>query len=101
MTNPINFINKDSLDQMKPSAILVNTGRGGLINEHDLSNALKNKHIGAAYLDVLTIEPPGIEHPLYGKDNCFMTPHHAWASKEARIRLMDIVANNIRQFKSR
>jgi glycerate dehydrogenase len=83
---------------MKPTAYLINTGRGGLINESDLKAALEHQTIGGAGLDVLSQEPPAADHPLIGAKNCVITPHHAWASKEARQRLMDIVLENISAF---
>ncbi|WP_454781109.1 D-2-hydroxyacid dehydrogenase [Legionella sp. WA2022007384] len=93
-----NIINSDTLKQMKPTAVLINTGRGGLINESALANALKAKQISAAYLDVLSQEPPSIDAPLIGLSNCIITPHIAWASVAARKRLLNTVCENIAHF---
>ncbi|WP_309598919.1 NAD(P)-dependent oxidoreductase, partial [Legionella sainthelensi] len=76
----------------------INTGRGGLINESDLANALKAKQITAAYLDVLSEEPPCINNRLIGLTNCIITPHIAWASVAARKRLLNTVCENIIHF---
>lgn len=92
------FVNQDLLKMMKPSAILINTGRGGLINEQDLAMALNNGIIAAAGLDVLSTEPPAHDNPLLTAKNCFISPHMAWATKEARQRLMDITVENLRSF---
>ena len=83
---------------MKSTAVLINTGRGGLIHEMDLKEALQNGTIAAAALDVLSLEPPAIDHPLLGLSNCIITPHIAWATVEARTRLVQIVADNIKGF---
>ena len=83
---------------MKPSAILINTGRGGLINEPDLANALNAGIITAAGLDVLSTEPPQPGNPLLSAKNCFITPHIAWATLEARERLMNITVENLQCF---
>lgn len=95
----MHIINKESLKMMKPEAILINTARGGLIKEEDLYQGLKANTIYAAGLDVLTLEPPEADHPLYHLDNCFITPHIAWAPQESRKRLLDIACNNIKAFK--
>ena len=92
------FINKEKLQIMKPGSILINTGRGPLINEHDLADALNNGGIAAAALDVLSNEPPSTGNPLTGLSNCYITPHIAWATKEARQRLMDIAIANLKAF---
>jgi len=89
----------NTISLMKKSAIIVNTGRGGLVNERDLEKALKKKTIAGACLDVLIDEPPEKNHPLIGLHNCIITPHIAWATKESRARLIDIVAQNIAAFK--
>ena len=83
---------------MQPSCILVNTGRGGLINEKDLAEALDNDVINYACLDVLSSEPPKDDNPLLHAKNCIITPHIAWASIESRKRLIDGIAENIRAF---
>jgi len=92
------FVNAGLLYTMKPSAILINTGRGGLINEKDLAEALNDGILAAAGLDVLSLEPPQQDNPLLTARNCFITPHIAWATLEARQRLMDITVENLRLF---
>lgn len=92
------IVNKDLLDKMKPDALLINTGRGGLVQEADLREALLRKSIGGAALDVLSKEPPPENHPLSGLENCLITPHIAWASREARERLMEITVENVQAF---
>jgi len=92
------MINAQSLKKMKHSAILINTGRGGLINEQDLTDALNNDVITAAGLDVLSTEPPMADNPLLTAKNCYITPHISWATKEARNRLINTVMENLRQF---
>ncbi len=92
------FVNRELLQKMKPSAILVNTGRGGLINESDLKAALETGTIRGAALDVLSVEPPTMDHPLLGVPNCIITPHIAWASQAARQRLMAETKTNILAF---
>ena len=89
------LINKDSIAKMKRSVIVVNTGRGPLVNEEDVANALHNGLIGAYCADVMCSEPPSADNPLFVEQNAYITPHVAWASKEARIRLMDIAEKNI------
>lgn len=92
------MINVQSLKKMKRSAILINTGRGGLINEQDLADALNNDMITAAGLDVLSTEPPMADNPLLTAKNCYITPHIGWATKEARNRLINTIMENLRQF---
>ena len=92
------LVNAERLKTMKPSAILINTGRGPLVNEHDLANALNEGRIAGAGLDVLSVEPSLADNPLLKAKNCFITPHIAWATKEARTRLMDIAINNLRAY---
>lgn len=94
------LINKDSIAKMKRSVIVVNTGRGQLVNEEDVANALHNGLIGAYCADVMCSEPPSADNPLFVEQNAYITPHVAWASKEARIRLMDIAEKNIHSFLS-
>jgi glycerate dehydrogenase len=92
------FINKAAISKMKTSAILINTGRGALINEDDLAEALDNGRIAGAGLDVLSTEPPAPDNPLLSAKNCNITPHIAWATTEARERLMKIAAENLKAF---
>ena len=92
------IINERALSKMKSTAILINTGRGGLVNEMDLREGLLKGTIAAAGLDVLSQEPPSIDHPLMGLSNCLITPHNAWVSRESRTRLIQIVADNIAAF---
>lgn len=92
------LINSVTLQLMKSSSFLINTGRGDLVNEADLRKALDEKVIAGAALDVLSSEPPPKNHILIGAPNCIITPHQAWASKESRSRLLDIVADNIAHF---
>jgi glycerate dehydrogenase len=96
LTNENNaFVNQLLINTMKPTAVLINTGRGGLINEADLANALSTGRIAAACLDVLSTEPPLPENPLIQAKNCFISPHMAWATFEARQRLMNIAVENV------
>lgn len=92
------FVNKTLLSKMKPSAYLINTARGGLINESDLKEALENNVIAGAGLDVLSQEPPKNGNILFGVKNCIITPHNAWASREARQRLLNETVENVRAF---
>lgn len=92
------LVNATRLESMKNTAYLINTGRGGLINEPDLKAALEEGTIAGAGLDVLSQEPPPADHLLFGVKNCVITPHNAWASQEARQRLMDETVNNIAAF---
>jgi glycerate dehydrogenase len=87
-----------TLNRMKPSAFLLNTSRGGLVNEADLADALNAGRIAGAGLDVLSVEPPPADNPLLGARNCILTPHHAWAAEKARRRLMAAAAANLRAF---
>ena len=92
------IVNAKRLKEMKPTAILINTGRGPLVNEQDLADALNEGLIAAAGLDVLSVEPSVADNPLLSAKNCFITPHIAWATKEARVRLMDIAVNNLKSY---
>lgn len=94
------LINEDRLKQMKESAFLINTGRGPLIDEVALANALNEGVIAGAGLDVLSTEPPSQDNPLFSAKNCTITPHIAWATKAARSRLLAVVVENIRAFLS-
>ncbi|MEM9102368.1 MAG: D-2-hydroxyacid dehydrogenase [Pseudomonadota bacterium] len=94
------LIDHQALTQMKKNALIINTARGGIINETDLAVALKNRDIGGAGMDVLTQEPPIDGNPLLEQDipNCIVTPHTAWTSREARQTLINTIAKNIRAF---
>ncbi|MGB8853099.1 MAG: D-2-hydroxyacid dehydrogenase [Pirellulales bacterium] len=83
---------------MKPSALLLNTARGALVNEADLAAALNAGRLAGAGLDVLTVEPPPASNPLLTAKNCIITPHVAWATRNARRRLIEITAGNLRAF---
>ena len=83
---------------MKPTAILINTGRGPLINEQDLADALNEGRLYAAGLDVLDQEPPRNGSPLITARNCYITPHIAWATQQARKRLMTIALENVKAY---
>ncbi|MCY7353035.1 MAG: D-2-hydroxyacid dehydrogenase [Cytophagaceae bacterium] len=87
-----------TLALMKPTALLINTGRGPLIVEEELANALQNGQLAGAALDVLSAEPPKADNPLLSAPNCVITPHNAWAAVEARRRLMDGAAENLKAF---
>lgn len=89
------MVNRDLLATMKPGAILINTARGGLVDDEALADALRSGRLMAAGLDVLTEEPPAPGHPLVGLENCFITPHIAWATEEAIARLVAITAQNL------
>ena len=91
-------VNERTLALMKPTACIINTARGGVIDEYALADALKNKKIRAAALDVLTYEPMAADCPLFGIENCIITPHIAWASIEARTRLIGKVSENLSAF---
>jgi glycerate dehydrogenase len=92
------LINRDTLKLMKRDAFLINTSRGGLIIEEDLAEVLNKGKIAGAGLDVLTAEPPERENPLLKAKNCIITPHISWATRESRIRLMEIAIENIKAF---
>jgi len=92
------IINKETLALMKSSAFLINTSRGGLIVDKDLADALNNGKIAGAGIDVISTEPPSADNPLLKAKNCNITPHIAWATKEARTRLMNIAAENLKAF---
>ena len=94
------LINKQNLAKMKRSAFSLNTSRGPIIVDADLADALNNNVIAGAGIDVLSAEPPPADNPLFKAKNCIITPHIAWATKEARARLMDTVVNNISAFMS-
>ena len=92
------MINNESIAKMKPEAILINTGRGPLVLEQDLADALNSGRLRAAGLDVAHKEPMPPDSPLMGAKNCFITPHIAWAPRETRQRLMDIAVDNLKNF---
>ena len=92
------LINAASIAKMKPSAILINTGRGPLVDEQAVADALNGGRLAAFGADVLSQEPPRGDHPLLSARNCFLTPHIAWATLEARTRLMSTATENVRQF---
>lgn len=94
------IIGKELLSHMKPSAMLINTARGGIVNEPELADALRNGTISAAYVDVLEKEPMSPDTPLKNIPNCIITPHTAWAPLETRQRLVDIVCDNIRAWQN-
>ncbi|MDD4291639.1 MAG: D-2-hydroxyacid dehydrogenase [Clostridia bacterium] len=93
-----NLVNKESLSQMKPSAVIINTSRGGLVNERELADALNNGIVSAAYLDVLVKEPADAANPLLTAKNCFITPHVAWTGIKTRQKLIELVANNLKNY---
>ena len=92
------LVNTKRLNMMKKNAILINTGRGPLINEKDLADALNKESIAGAGLDVLSTEPPLADNPLLTAKNCFITPYIAWATYEARTRLMQIAIDNLKSY---
>ena len=92
------FINAQTLAVMKPTAIVINTGRGPLVNDADVAEALAAGRLAAYCADVLTEEPPKADNPLLCQPNAFITPHIAWATKEARLRLLSTVIENVRAF---
>lgn len=92
------LINAASIAKMKPSAILINTGRGPLVDEQAVADALNGGSLAAFGADVLSQEPPRGDNPLLSARNCFLTPHIAWATLEARTRLMSTATENVRQF---
>ena len=92
------LVNKSVISLMKPSAYLINTSRGAIINEPDLADALNNGTISGAALDVLSKEPPTSDNPLLTARNCIITPHIAWVSQESRQRLMNVAVDNIKGF---
>jgi glycerate dehydrogenase len=94
------IINRDTLELMKPSAYLINTSRGGFINEQDLAGFLNENKIAGACLDVLSDEPPKPHNPLLKAKNCRITPHIAWSTLEARQRLLDLSIANIKAFQN-
>ena len=94
----LHIVDESRLNQMKASSILINTGRGPLVDENALAEALNERKIYAAGIDVLSSEPPKADNPLLTARNCFITPHIGWATKEARERLMKITLENLKAF---
>ena len=94
------LINKESIKKMRRGAILINTGRGPLVNEADVAEALQEGQLGAYGADVMCSEPPAADNPLFAQPNAYITPHIAWATVEARERLMAIAVNNLKAFVS-
>ncbi|MDU1986685.1 MAG: NAD(P)-dependent oxidoreductase [Veillonella dispar] len=92
------MINKETIAKMKPNAVIINTGRGPLINEADLCEALAAKRIAGAGLDVQEVEPPAEDSPLYTLDNVIITPHMGWKGLETRQRLVGIIRDNVQAF---
>lgn len=92
------LLNAGSIDKMKRGVILINTGRGPLVDEEAVAAALKSGRIKAFCADVLSEEPPSYDNTIIGAPNAYITPHIAWATGEARTRLMDIAVDNLRQF---
>ena len=92
------MINKETISKMKPSAVIINTGRGPLINETELCEALAAKRIAGAGLDVQEVEPPAEDSPLYTLDNVIITPHMGWKGLETRQRLVGIIRDNVQAF---
>ena len=92
------MINKETIGKMKPSAVIINTGRGPLINEAELCEALVAKRIAGAGLDVQEVEPPAEDSPLYTLDNVILTPHMGWKGLETRQRLVGIIRDNVQAF---
>lgn len=92
------ILDSNAFDKMKEGVIIINTARGPLIDEDALYNGLKSGRVFAAGLDVLAVEPPKGHHPLYELENCFITPHIAWAPKEARARLLEIAVENVKAY---
>lgn len=92
------IINSSSLQKMKETAILINTARGGLINEQDVADALNSKQLAAAAVDVAKHEPLNADSPLLKANNCYITPHIAWAPQETRTRLLGIAVDNLTEF---
>lgn len=97
-TDNLHLVNQERLKLMKQTALLINTSRGPLVDNQALSDALHAKSIGGAALDVLDTEPPPADNPLLSAPNCLLTPHIAWYAEEARRRLMQIAADNLKAF---
>ena len=94
------LINKETLALMRPGSIIINTGRGQLVNEQDVADALESGQLLGYGADVLTEEPPRADNPLLKQPHAYITPHIAWATKEARQRLLNICVENIKAFQT-
>ncbi len=94
----VQLVNRERLALMKPTAYLINTGRGGLVDEQALADALQHDQLAGAGLDVLSTEPPAVDNPLVTTPNCYITPHIAWATQAARRRLMETAISNVTAF---
>ena len=94
------IINKETLMKMKPAAVVINTGRGPLVDDNAVAEALANGTIAVYCADVLTEEPPNADNPLLSQPNAYITPHIAWATTEARTRLIQVAVDNVRAFVS-
>lgn len=92
------LVNEASIARMKKGVLLINTSRGGLVDEAALIAGLESGQVAGAGLDVISVEPPPEDHPLLRARNCIVTPHMAWATRAARARLMDIVVDNLKSF---
>ncbi|HVT28304.1 MAG TPA: D-2-hydroxyacid dehydrogenase [Lacipirellulaceae bacterium] len=92
------MVSRDRLALMKPTALLINTSRGGLVDEAALAEALNAGRLAGAGLDVLDVEPPSESNPLYRAKNCYITPHNAWATRSSRQRLLDAAVDNVAAF---
>ncbi len=93
-----NMINKDTIKRMKNNSVLINTGRGPMVNEHDVAEALKSGQLGGYGTDVMCQEPPQKDNPIFSAPNAYVTPHIAWATAEARMRLIGIAVSNLVAF---
>ena len=93
-----NLIDGEAIALMKPSALLINTARGGIVDEHALAEALNQGRLAGAGFDVLTSEPPRDGNPLLTARNALITPHSAWSTREARQNLITRTAENVRAF---
>ena len=98
--NTKHLINADTIELMQKTAIVINTGRGPLVDDQAVADALEDKRIAAYCADVLTEEPPRVDNPLLKQQNAYITPHIAWATVEARVRLLQVAIENVRAFLS-